>query len=122
MCGIFGALTPLPAPARARVDAALLHRGPDEGGAYAAGDVVLLHRRLKIIDLSAAGAQPMANEDGAVQVVFNGEIYNHHDLRRELRAAGHEFRGRADTEVIVHGYEQWGDDVVLRLEIGRAHV
>jgi asparagine synthase (glutamine-hydrolysing) len=116
MCGIFGAVGPLPEGALARVAEALRHRGPDAEGRFTDSAATLLHRRLKIIDLSEAAAQPMQNEDGSVQVVFNGEIYNHRALRRELERAGHQFRSRSDTEAIVHGYEQWGDGVVERLD------
>jgi asparagine synthase (glutamine-hydrolysing) len=116
VCGIFGAIGTLPANALDAVSRALAHRGPDAEGRFVDGDVALLHRRLRIIDLSEAAAQPMANEDGSIQVVFNGEIYNHRALRRELEAAGHRFRSRSDTEAIVHGYEQWGDAVVERLD------
>ncbi len=95
----------------------LRHRGPDGFGAFASpsGACCLGHARLKVIDLET-GEQPMGNEDGTVQVVFNGEIYNFRSLREELAAAGHRFRTRSDTEVIVHGYEEWGDDVVKRLD------
>ena len=72
------------------------------------------HRRLSIVDL-AAGHQPLANEDGTIWIVFNGEIYNHADVRPELEAAGHRYRTRSDTETIVHAYEQWGDACVERL-------
>jgi asparagine synthase (glutamine-hydrolysing) len=116
MCGIFGALGVVAPDALERVSAAMAHRGPDAEGRFANADVTLLHRRLKIIDLSPAGNQPMPNEDGSVQVVFNGEIYNHHELRRQLERAGHRFRSRCDTEVIAHGYEQWGDGVVEKLD------
>lgn len=87
------------------------HRGPDGAGLWASpdGSVVLGHRRLSIIDLSDAASQPMSNEDGSVWVTYNGEIYNHAELRSELVAAGHRFRtDHSDTETIVHGYEQWG--------------
>src|SRR5262245_31691521 len=84
-----------------RMTGALAHRGPDDEGFYHSGPVGLGHRRLSIIDLSG-GAQPLANEDGTVWIVFNGEIFNHADLRRELEAAGHVFRTRSDTESIVH--------------------
>ena len=105
-------------PARnllSRMSRAVAPRGPDGEGSWIAPGVALGHRRLKVIDLSDAAAQPLANEDGTVQVVFNGEIYNFADLRAELTAAGHRFRSRSDTEVLVHGYEQWGDAVVDRL-------
>lgn len=94
----------------------MIHRGPDGGANWIAADgrVGLAHRRLSIIDLSTAATQPMPNEDETVWVTFNGEIYNHLSLRRELRAAGHRFRtDHSDTEVIVHGYEQWGIDGLL---------
>ena len=94
---------------------AVAPRGPDSEGSWLAPGVALGHRRLKVIDLSDAAAQPLANEDGTVQVVFNGEIYNFADLRGELQAQGHRFRSRADTEVLVHGYEQWGDALLDRL-------
>ena len=94
---------------------AVAPRGPDAEGFWIAPGVALGHRRLKIIDLSDAAAQPMGNADGSVQVVFNGEIYNFADLRAELLGHGHQFRSRSDTEVIVHGYAQWGDGVLDRL-------
>ena len=94
----------------------MTHRGPDDSGIYlnAENTVGFGFRRLSIIDLQG-GHQPMSNEDGRVWIVFNGEIYNHKDLRNELKKKGHHFKSRADTEVIVHGYEEWGDDVVQRL-------
>jgi asparagine synthase (glutamine-hydrolysing) len=90
------------------------HRGPDGEGYFTDDSIALGMRRLSIIDV-AGGWQPIANEDGQVLVVFNGEIYNHNQLRDELRHAGHTFRTRSDTEVIVHGYEEWGDRVLDRL-------
>src|SRR5712691_9475639 len=84
------------------------HRGPDAEGITAHDAAVLGHRRLAILDLSDAGKQPMTNETGTVWVVFNGEIYNYPELRCELLLAGHHFASSSDTEVIVHGYEQWG--------------
>ncbi|HEY2744508.1 MAG TPA: asparagine synthase (glutamine-hydrolyzing), partial [Polyangia bacterium] len=116
MCGIFAALGPLPLGASEAVSAALAHRGPDAEGRVVDGECTLVHRRLKVIDLSPAASQPMASDDGAVQVVFNGEIYNHRALRLELEGRGHRFRSRSDTETIVRGYESWGDDVVERLD------
>jgi asparagine synthase (glutamine-hydrolysing) len=125
MCGIAGQVRlaggPPPDPdAVRRMTAALAHRGPDDDGlrvvADAAGAMLcaLGHRRLSVIDL-ACGHQPVGNEDGSVWTVFNGEICNFADLRRELEAAGHVFRTHTDTEVLVHGWEQWGTDLVDRL-------
>src|SRR5437016_4274739 len=96
------------------MSATLVHRGPDSDGSFVDGGVGLAARRLSIIDL-AGGDQPIANEDGTVHVVQNGEIYNHEELRRELEAAGHRFRTRCDTEVLVHLYEEHGDDFARRL-------
>ena len=98
----------------ARMAAVLRHRGPDGSGMYADARVGLAHTRLSIIDL-AGGAQPMGNEDGQVLVTFNGEVYNYIELRDELAAKGHRFRTRSDTEVLVHGYEEWGPAFVERL-------
>ena len=89
------------------------HRGPDAAGYLLDGAIGLGHRRLSIIDL-ATGDQPLGNEDGQVQVVFNGEIYNFAELRSTLESTGHRFRTGSDTEVIVHGYEEWGDRCVER--------
>src|SRR4051812_42252151 len=116
MCGFFGAVGPVSGGALDRAAAALVHRGPDEEGRFIDGEVALLHRRLRIIDLSALAAQPMPNDDGSVQVVFNGEIYNHRQLRTELEGRGLAFRSHSDTEAIVRGYEAWGDEVVERLD------
>ncbi|CAN5659424.1 amidotransferase 1, exosortase A system-associated [soil metagenome] len=118
MCGIAGrfnydARRPVdPGTLEAMTDA-VRHRGPDASGYYHGAGVGLGHRRLSIIDL-CTGAQPLGNEDGSVQVVFNGEIYNFAELRAELVAHGHRFRTGSDTEVIVHGYEQWGERCVDR--------
>ncbi|MCP4581924.1 MAG: asparagine synthase (glutamine-hydrolyzing) [candidate division Zixibacteria bacterium] len=91
----------------------IVHRGPDEFGLFRDADCVLGHARLSIIDLST-GQQPLANEDGTLWITFNGEIYNYVELRPELEKAGHKFRTKSDTEVIVHAYEQWGVDCVKR--------
>jgi asparagine synthase (glutamine-hydrolysing) len=96
-----------------RMTGALHHRGPDGSGFYVSGSVGLGHRRLSIIDLEG-GSQPISNEDESIQVVFNGEIYNFIELRAELEKAGHRFKTRSDTEVIVHGYEEWGSDCTSR--------
>jgi len=93
---------------------ALAHRGPDGEGFLVDGPCGLGHRRLSIIDLSDAGSQPMAGEDGQVVVIHNGEIYNFQQLRLELQGLGHRFHSRTDTEVIVHAYEEWGDACVER--------
>src|SRR5258706_5284916 len=119
MCGIAGfAGVPIPQnEAAARVRAmcdAIAHRGPDADGYHIADGVALGMRRLSIIDVSG-GQQPISNEDGSITVVFNGEIYNHRSLRRELEASGHRFRTRSDTEVLVHLYEDFGPDMVTRL-------
>jgi len=92
----------------------IAHRGPDGEGHFADGPVGLGHRRLAIIDLSPLGHQPMANEDGTVLLVFNGEIYNYQSLRIELESRGHRFHSQTDTETIVHAYEEWGEDCVRR--------
>jgi asparagine synthase (glutamine-hydrolysing) len=113
MCGIAGILNLDPSEAAPDLDAlarmatALSHRGPDEFGIYRDSRVGLSHARLSIIDL-VAGQQPLTNESGSVSIVFNGEIFNYIELRKELSAAGHAFRTRSDTEVIVHAYEEWG--------------
>ena len=95
--------------------ARILHRGPDMGGEYCDDDVALGFRRLSIIDLSEDGAQPMKNEDGSVIIVFNGEIYNFESLREKLLAAGHMFHSKTDTEVIIHGYEEYGTKIAQML-------
>lgn len=121
MCGIAGVLRFGGAPAaqgevRAMV-AALRHRGPDDEGHVAVGGAAVGMRRLAVIDVGPGGHQPATNERGTVHVVFNGEIYNHRDLRSRLLASGHRFTGRSDTEVLVHGYEEFGAlGLVKRLE------
>lgn len=119
MCGITGILD---VEARREVDRALLsrmtdslgHRGPDADGFHVEPGVGLGHRRLSIIDIGG-GQQPMYNEDGSVAITYNGEIYNFPALHKELVALGHEFRTRCDTEVVVHAWEEWGEDCVRRL-------
>ena len=122
MCGIFGVVQygggQLPADeVIMRARDTMGHRGPDGAGLWRSGDgrAVLAHRRLSIIDLSDAAAQPMANEDDSVWVTYNGEIYNHLALRAQLTQAGHRFRtDHSDTEVLVHGYEEWGASGLAR--------
>jgi asparagine synthase (glutamine-hydrolysing) len=91
----------------------IAHRGPDGSGFFCDDFVALGHRRLSIIDV-AGGAQPMTNEDGRLQIIYNGEIFNHADLRPALEAAGHQYRTRCDTETIIHAFEQYGEDCVAR--------
>ncbi|MEG8219203.1 amidotransferase 1, exosortase A system-associated [Sphingomonas sp. HH69] len=118
MCGIAGIFhletaKPVdPARVRAMLDA-MPHRGPDGSGIWTAPGVGLGHLRLSIIDLES-GAQPMLTDDQALAVVFNGEIYNFAEVRAELEAKGHVFRTHSDTEVILHGYRQWGEECVHR--------
>ena len=118
MCGICGIWNFSDSAAgRERIDRMLdtiVHRGPDGGGRLDRAGLALGMRRLAIIDL-VGGDQPIFNEDGSVAVVFNGEIYNFRELRAELERGGHRFATRSDTEVLVHGYEQWGDDMLHRL-------
>ena len=118
MCGIAGIIASdhLAEDDRARallMRDVLTHRGPDGAGLYADPQALLAHRRLSIVDL-AGGHQPLSNETGSIWVTYNGEIYNHADVRRELESAGHQYRTRSDTETIVHAYEQWGDACVTR--------
>ena len=124
MCGICGLVADDPSelPTAERLEAAaelLRHRGPDDWGAYFSPRepgpaAALAHRRLSIIDLDG-GKQPMSNEDGSVWVSFNGEIYNFPSLQKELEASGHQFRTRSDTEVLVHAYEEYGEQFITRL-------
>jgi asparagine synthase (glutamine-hydrolysing) len=119
MCGIAGRFHPValpPDPAwPGRADALLAHRGPDGRGHFLDERCELVHRRLALLDLSSTGSQPMANEDGTILVVFNGEIYNHRELRSALQSQGHVFRGSSDTEVLVHLYEEHGVELASRL-------
>jgi asparagine synthase (glutamine-hydrolysing) len=122
MCGLAGLLlardTTAPPDLAARLErmtAALRHRGPDDRGTWVSSRAALGHRRLAIIDLSAAGHQPMATDGGSVQVAFNGEIYNFRELRAELERKGCDFVSASDTEVILHGWQQWGRGVFARL-------
>jgi asparagine synthase (glutamine-hydrolysing) len=123
MCGIIGlyhkgpGTAPPAHPTRAILDrmlGTLAHRGPDETGVAELGRCWLGHARLSIIDLTT-GSQPVYNEDGSVAVVLNGEIYNYLDLRKTLESAGHRFHTTSDTEVLVHGYEQYGEDFLSHL-------
>src|SRR5229473_2290170 len=119
MCGICGMFFPEP---RKRVDSEILarmngkivHRGPDDGGFFVERNVGLAMRRLSIIDVQT-GHQPLANEDESLWIVYNGEVYNHQQLRMEMEAAGHRYRTKSDTETVVHLYEQYGRDCVKHL-------
>lgn len=116
ICGVRAAGQPTDEDRRIveRMSGALAHRGPDGAGACVSGTAVFGHRRLAVIDVEG-GQQPLFNEDSSVAVVFNGEIYNYRELRATLIAGGHRFRTNADTEVLVHGYEQWGEAMLDRL-------
>ena len=119
MCGIVGALslkgTRLDDAVIASMRQQILHRGPDDQGIYLNANLGLGHTRLSIIDLSPLGHQPMSNESGDTWVVYNGEIYNFEEVRKELEKLGRQFRSKTDTEVIIHAYEQWGEKLVARL-------
>ncbi len=118
MCGVCGLLSldgsPVDAGVVEEMNQTLFHRGPDSGGAFVDGRVGIAARRLAIIDL-AGGDQPISNEDGSVNVVQNGEIYNYRELRQELERRGHRFSTRSDTEVLVHLYEEYGPRFAERL-------
>ena len=120
MCGINGIIQPAESKSAflekdiAAMNRAIKHRGPDGEGSFVEGGVALGHLRLSIIDLSEDGAQPMFNGDRSLVLVFNGEIYNYVELREELQALGYEFHSRTDSEVILHGYAEWGAACVER--------
>ncbi len=119
MCGIAGQFNfqrrePVERETIVRMARSIAHRGPDDEGFFVAGPVGLGFRRLSIIDLTG-GHQPMSDAEGTVWVIFNGEIYNYKELRAELQSKGHQFRTNSDTEVIVHGYKEWGTQVFDRL-------
>ncbi|MBI3876294.1 MAG: asparagine synthase (glutamine-hydrolyzing) [Verrucomicrobia bacterium] len=120
MCAICGIVNfdgrPVEERALVSMRDVMVNRGPDAAGIYLKNHAALGHRRLSIIDLSPLGNQPMTNEDGTIWTVFNGEIYNFPELRRELLDKGHVFRSGSDTEVILHGYEQWGERVFSRMD------
>src|SRR2546423_297073 len=117
MCGIAGFVSVrpdgFPHSVAKRMAASIRHRGPDDYGYYHDAHASLAHRRLSIIDV-AAGHQPMGNEDGSLWITYNGEVFNHADLRPELEQAGHRYRTRCDTETILHAYEQYGPACVER--------
>jgi asparagine synthase (glutamine-hydrolysing) len=119
MCGITGQFNfqrhePVERETIVRMARSIAHRGPDDEGFFIAGPVGLGFRRLSIIDL-AGGHQPMSDAEETVWIVFNGEIYNYKELRAELQSKGHQFRTNSDTEVIIHGYKEWGTEVLNHL-------
>src|SRR5438132_5716727 len=119
MCGIAGIFNykdaaPVDPPDLKHMADTIVHRGPDDEGFYITPRLGLAHRRLSIIDLKT-GHQPMFNEDGSVVIVFNGEIYKHEELRRDLEAKGHSFKTRSDTEAIIHAFEEYGDNFERQL-------
>ena len=120
MCGICGTLQltdgapPVGAGLLRRMLDSLGHRGPDDEGMYCSGGVALGHKRLKIIDLTT-GKQPLSNEDGTIWIIYNGEVYNYKELTTDLVSRGHQFKTASDTEVIVHLYEEFGEDCVTKL-------
>src|SRR5882724_11754170 len=116
ICGIYNFRTDdlVKQPSLKRMNDAIVHRGPDSSGYYISGNIGLAMRRLSIIDL-AGGEQPVSNESNTVFLVYNGEIYNHLDLREEMEGKGHHYRSHSDTESIVHLYEQYGRDCVHHL-------
>jgi asparagine synthase (glutamine-hydrolysing) len=120
MCGIAGLIAELtPDDLRQRINRMtdrLVHRGPDASGVFVDGSVALGHRRLSIQDLSDSGAQPMSLFAGGPTISYNGEVYNFRELRSELSALGHTFKGHSDTEVMLHAYQQWGEAGLARFE------
>ncbi len=127
MCGIAGFMLTegartdqSPLEVLRRMGAALAHRGPDDADAWATpdGSVGLAHRRLSIVDLSAAGHQPMASHSGRFMLTFNGEIYNHLDLRAQLGSAAPAWRGHSDTETLLAGFDTWGVEETVSRTIG----
>lgn len=121
MCGIVGIVDSQGEVQEQQLKAmaeAIRHRGPDDEGYYInpTATVGLGHRRLSFLDLSAHGRQPLSNEDNSIWVTFNGEIYNYPALKKELSQLGHRFKTTTDTEVLLHGYEQWGYDLLHRIE------
>ncbi len=119
MCGIIGEISTekIDTEKFIQMRDELTHRGPDDAGLYInqEGNVALGHRRLSIIDLTSSGREPMSDEDDSVWLTFNGEIYNHRELREELIKKGHRFKSRTDAEVIIHSYQEWGIDSLKKL-------
>jgi asparagine synthase (glutamine-hydrolysing) len=118
MCGIAGTIGLTDDRALTKMLAALQHRGPDDEGIYrnTAQKIFLGHRRLSIIDISSAGHQPMSDDEQEVWVIFNGEIYNYKKLAADLRAKGYRFHSTSDTEVLIHGYKEYGADIFEKID------
>ena len=119
MCGICGIFHPDPRlrverDTLAEMNSQIVHRGPDDDGFFVEGNVGLAIRRLSIIDVKT-GHQPISNEDDSLWIVYNGEIYNHQELRAQLQSRGHRYRTKSDTETIIHLYEEYGSDCVKHL-------
>ena len=117
MCGIAGIINGGNAELLGRMSDVIVHRGPDDSGLewFADSSSGLAFRRLSIIDLTAAGHQPMSNETGDLWIVFNGEIYNYKELGEELAAKGVRFRSHSDTEILLYAYQTWGEDCLQKL-------
>src|SRR6185295_16675701 len=118
MCGICGVLSfdhPVEEAFVRRMVATIRHRGPDDQGVYVNGSIGLGHARLSIIDLSPTGCQPIHTPDGAISVVFNGEVYNFPEIRKQLASSGVTFRGTSDTEVVMHAFARHGTKVFSTL-------
>ncbi|MBN3038352.1 MAG: asparagine synthase (glutamine-hydrolyzing) [Candidatus Omnitrophica bacterium] len=115
MCGFVGFVGHHDDRLLERMNARIAHRGPDDVGYFSRDNVNLGHRRLSVLDLSSAGHQPMSNEDGTIWLAYNGEIYNFRQLREILLKKGHKFKSRSDTETIIHGYEEWGIEIIKKL-------
>lgn len=117
MCGIVGFTNHINDSDRVLGDMMdrIRHRGPDAEGKYVDGDIALGHRRLSIIDVSSSGDQPIFNEDGSMVIIFNGEIYNYREIKEKLTEAGHVFKTNTDTEVLIHGYEEYGEKLLDKL-------
>ncbi len=114
MCGIVG-MNQVDRQLIKKMTSIISHRGPDQDGIFVDDNVSLGHRRLSIIDLSERGRQPMHNENEDVWIVFNGEIYNHQEIRKKLEGKGHRYASRSDTETIIHGYEEYGENIVEQM-------
>ena len=114
ICGFTGEIVDRSAVIKNMTDV-ITHRGPDSSGVFEGEGVTMGFRRLSIIDISSTGDQPIENEDGSLVLTFNGEIYNYQELRKELMEKGHIFRTQTDSEVLIHGFEEWQEGLLNRL-------